>query len=68
MLIDERRGSQVADELDLPHVGVLGTLLAAKKRGLIAAVAPVVDELRYHVGFWLTDDVVQRVMELAGES
>ncbi len=42
--------------------------IAAKKQGHIAAVAPVVDELRYRVGFWLTDDVVQRVKELAGES
>src|SRR5207244_3804846 len=46
LLIDERRGRQVAAQLGLRPIGVLGVLAAAKSRNLIPAVAPLVEQLR----------------------
>ena len=68
LLIDERKASRIADERGLRHVGVLGILIAAKKRGLVTKVEPIIKTLRDDVGFWLSDDVVQHVLKLAGES
>jgi predicted nucleic acid-binding protein len=45
LLIDERLGRREATRLGVPITGVLGVLLIAKQRGLIAAVKPVMDEL-----------------------
>ena len=67
LLIDERHGAAVADELGLQHVGVLGVLIAAKRRNLIPQVSSIVAKLRDEVGFWLSDDVVRHVLLLAGE-
>jgi predicted nucleic acid-binding protein len=49
------------------HVqGTLGLVLAAKKKGLIPAARPVLDELR-QVGMYLSDAVTNRALALVGE-
>jgi predicted nucleic acid-binding protein len=53
--------------LELPLTGTLGLLLAAKEARLIESVAFLIDQIR-HAGLYLRNDLVNRVLELAGES
>jgi predicted nucleic acid-binding protein len=53
--------------MGLRYVGVLGVLLDAKQRGHLAAVRPVLEKLVDTAGFWVHEDLRQRVLEAAGE-
>lgn len=67
LLLDERRGRTVASRFGLKFTGILGVLIEAKHKGVISAVKPVVDSLILTAGFWITDSLYQRVLEIAGE-
>lgn len=45
MIIDELSARKVAMMMDLPLIGTVGLLMTAKKRGLINAVKPLLDEM-----------------------
>ena len=45
LLIDDARGRRTARSRGVPVVGVAGVLLAAKSRGELSAVSPVLDRL-----------------------
>ena len=51
LLMDERRGRQVATQLGLSIIGLLGILLLAKQRQLIPQIKPILDRLIQVVGF-----------------
>ena len=67
VLLDERRGREVAGQLGLRAIGVLGLLLQAKSAGLLPAVGPVLDALGREAGFWIAEPLRQQVLALAGE-
>lgn len=67
VLLDEREGRHTAQRLGLHVVGVVGVLLEAKARGLVDKVQPLLDELRYEAGFYLSDAVYRIALKLAGE-
>lgn len=67
ILVDERRGHQIALQLGLRTIGVVGILLQAKSAGLLAAIAPVLDQLAHDAGFWIGPSLRTRVLQLAGE-
>jgi hypothetical protein len=48
-------------------VGLLGILVEAKRRGLVATVRPVLDNLIAKAGFWITPELYNRVLQAAGE-
>lgn len=66
VLLDEREGRRAAQRLALHVSGVLGTLLAAKSKGLLLEMRPCLDDLR-RIGFYLTDGLYSAVLETAGE-
>jgi predicted nucleic acid-binding protein len=57
---------RIAKAAGLEVWGTLRVLLEAKKQGLIKKVAPLVDDLQM-AGIWVSADVRQRVLTLAGE-
>ncbi len=63
----ERRARRIASQLGLSHVGVLGMLIEAKQRGLIAAVRPVLDDLIAIAGFWVARPLCDQILRAAGE-
>ncbi len=68
ILIDEARGRAVAVTLGLEPRGALGILVRAKAAGIIPAVAPLIVRLRAGLNFRLTDELIARVLALAGET
>jgi predicted nucleic acid-binding protein len=45
VLLDERRGRNVAARLGLNKIGILGILFEAKNKGLLPNIKPVLDDL-----------------------
>ncbi|MEM1292980.1 MAG: DUF3368 domain-containing protein [Cyanobacteria bacterium P01_H01_bin.162] len=68
LLIDERLGRREAARLGISMTGVLGILLIAKRRGLIAAVRPVMDELITVAKFRVSRQLYTEVLTAANES
>lgn len=67
VLIDESDGRKVAARLGLRTVGVLALLVEAKSRGLVPAIAPLMDILDERISFRVSQAVRRRVLEDAGE-
>ena len=67
LLIDERRGREIARRRGLPVVGLAGVLLAAKRSGLLESVGPMLADLSRQ-GYRLSDTLVTEVVRLAGET
>jgi predicted nucleic acid-binding protein len=67
LLIDERRGREIARRRGVPVAGLSGVLLAAKRSGLLAAARPATEELSRQ-GYRLSDALVGEVLRLADES
>lgn len=67
VLIDERRGHEVAVQLGLRTIGLLGILLRAKATGIIKGVSPVIELLERDAGFWISESLRVEVLRLAGE-
>lgn len=68
MLIDERAARRVAEELGLRVSGLLGVLLAAKRRRLIPALAPLIDQLQSRARFWIDPALRAQLLANAGEA
>ena len=66
LLIDENLGRATALRLGLSITGLLGVLLVAKQQKLIPEVAPQIEALLAGV-FWLSSDVIARILRQAGE-
>lgn len=60
LLLDERRARGHAQREGLPMAGTIGILRLARDRGLVPAVAPLLEELRRR-GFRVGAELVERV-------
>lgn len=67
IIMDDEVGRKVARLLRLRMIGTLGLLLEAKRKGLITAVTPCLDEFA-RLGFRVSLVTRQAVQKLAGES
>ena len=65
-LLDDRLARRIAQAAGLTVWGTLKIFLEAKAEGLIDSLAPLIDKL-VGAGMWLSDDLRQRVLALAGE-
>jgi predicted nucleic acid-binding protein len=68
LLIDEQAGRRAAQRLEVEHVGTLGVLLEAKQAGPVSEIRHLLDALRSEAGFWISDALYKRTLELAGEN
>jgi predicted nucleic acid-binding protein len=66
IIIDELKGREVARRFNLNYTGLLGILLTAKRKDLIISIQPVLTELKT-AGFWISNDLYNEVLKLAGE-
>ena len=67
LLVDERKGRQVAQRLGLEVTGTAGVLLAAKKAELVSEVGPILRELVEDHAFRLGRSQIDTVLRQAGE-
>jgi uncharacterized protein len=67
LLIDEQLGRKVARRFGLTSIGVLGTLIRAKRAGFIASVKFLMDDLIAQVGFRVSDDLYAEILQAVGE-
>ena len=68
LLMDEKRGRKIAQQLGIKVLGVVGVLLQAKEQKLTDAVKPHLNELITRAGFWVGEELYRRVLEVAGET
>ena len=68
ILIDEAAGRAMAKRVGLLPIGVLGTLVRAKQRGLIDTVAPRIDRLQRELGFLISASLRAQILKSAGEA
>ncbi len=66
LLIDDRVGRSAAKKLNIPVTGLVGILIMAKEKGLIANIEQVLDKIRNN-GYWLSDKIIDFAILLAGE-
>lgn len=66
VLMDEAIGRGVAKKLGVQTIGSLSILLAAKQRGAILAVAPIIEDWRAS-GYFLGERLVAELLIRAGE-
>lgn len=66
VLIDDLDARRVALSRDLPVIGTIGTLLLAKRQGLIESVKDVLDDL-IDSGKWINPRFYQEVLMIVEE-
>lgn len=66
VVLDDLDARRFAHRNGLQPIGTLGLLLAAKRNGLINAIAPEITALKY-AGFRASEALVARVLAEAGE-
>ncbi|KJH72586.1 DUF3368 domain-containing protein [Aliterella atlantica] len=68
LLIDERRGRAEANRLGLRITGLLGILVEAKRKNLVAAVKPLMDALIATLEFRVSSALYQQILEIVNEA
>jgi len=66
LIMDDAEGRRAAQRLGVRVTGVLGVLIKAKVRGIIPAIAPILDQLVAE-GFWLSEAMRRSVLDAVGE-
>ena len=67
LLMDERRGREVARHLGIAVTGLIGLLVEANHKGLIEAIRPLLDALRDEAGFRISQALYDQVLKDVGE-
>lgn len=68
LLVDESEARRIAELYGLRRTGAIGLLLRAKREGKIASLRDELTRLRHEAGFWIDEDLLNRVLDSAGES
>jgi len=67
LIIDDYQGRQIANNLNLNVVGILGILLIAKERGFITMIQPMMDDLINIAGFRISSQLYKNILIMANE-
>jgi predicted nucleic acid-binding protein len=66
LILDDWKGRRLATELGINITGTIGIVKLAKDRAIIAAMRPILQELR-KAGLWISDELEFAVLREAGE-
>jgi len=66
LIIDERKGREIAKRMGLKITGILGVILKAKKEGVLDFIKPIIENLEA-AGFWISPKLKTMVLEKADE-
>lgn len=67
IVMDEHDGRMRARAMGLKTVGVIGILLRAKKEGRIQSLEDALRSLREQIGFFISEELIQRILVDAKE-
>ncbi len=67
VVLDDRRARTFAARTGVAVIGSLRIIVLAKERGFISSAKPALEKLR-GVGAWVTDELIDRAIALAGEA
>lgn len=67
LLVDDLAARQVARDLGIPIIGVLGVLARARRAGHIVQLRPLVSELTDRLGFRASPHLVEEIIKEVGE-
>jgi predicted nucleic acid-binding protein len=67
VLMDDSQGRAAAAALKLKVIGSVGILVLARERGLIPALAPLLEALRAS-GYYLSEPLIQAALRRTGEA
>ncbi len=67
LLIDEAEGREVAKSYNIPVIGVIGLLAAAKKTGEIESMKTELDSLIQRTSFRVSRIMYDKALEMSGE-
>ncbi|MFT3742082.1 MAG: DUF3368 domain-containing protein [Gammaproteobacteria bacterium] len=66
LLVDEKLARKTATRFNVKIIGTAGVLLLAKKKGIIPAVSPIIQQLK-NLGYRMADFLITEINKLAGE-
>ncbi len=66
IIIDDKKGRNIASLKGLNVAGTAGLLLAAKKKNLVKAVVPLIKKLQKH-DIYFSKDLLMKISEISGE-
>jgi len=66
LLMDERKGRQIASSMGIRIIGTLGLLLLAKEHGLIKQIKPLMDAL-IEANIRISESLYNSILEIAEE-
>lgn len=67
LIIDERKGRQIAEDYGLRIVGLLGVLVQGKQKGHIQYLKPILDRLINRIGFRVSSRLYDKILQEVGE-
>lgn len=67
LLIDERKGRRIAKAEGLEVIGLVGVVLLARRKGLIASARQVMSRLTTEAKVWLSPELVDAALASVGE-
>ncbi len=68
LVIDEWKGRRMAKQKGLHVIGLIGILLAAKRKGVVEAIKPILLTLTSEAGFRIHTTLLKDALRDAGES
>ena len=67
LIIDERKGRQIAEDYGLRIIGLLGVLVRGKQKGHILYLKPTLDKLIDQAGFRVSAKLYDKILHEVGE-
>ena len=67
VLIDDHAAREIAINMGLPVIGLIGVIIEAKRRHLISAVKPIIEELQAAAGFRISPKLKELTLRAAEE-
>jgi predicted nucleic acid-binding protein len=67
LIIDEIKGRKTAKEMGIPVTGSLGVLIAAKNKGHLKGVKPILEKIQ-ETNFRISKELIKRVLEKVKET
>jgi predicted nucleic acid-binding protein len=67
LLIDERKGRQLAAQQGVPVIGLLGVVLLSRRRELITSARVLLDQIEREAGMYLERNLKEAALKTVGE-